>query len=58
MVGHAETSRIGSGVPPPPIDRAESRRTLPVRIETIRGSEERDHAARVYRNTSPEPVWL
>src|SRR5207245_11690646 len=49
MVGQAEMSRIGSGVAPPGIDRPESRRTLPARIETIRDFEERGHATRVYR---------
>ena len=47
--GQAEASRIGSGVVPPEAARAESRRTLPSRIETIRHFEERGHAARVYR---------
>ncbi len=49
MARQAEMSRIGPGVTPPGIDRAESRDNLPARIETIRDCEEQGHAARVYR---------
>ena len=35
MIGHAEMGRIGSGVTPPGIDRADRRRNLPARIGTI-----------------------
>ncbi len=49
MAERAETSRIGSGVSPPGADRAERRRNLPARIETIRHFEERGYAALVYR---------
>ena len=36
MAGRAECSGIGSRVTPPGIDRADRRRNLPARIETIR----------------------
>jgi len=44
VAGQAEARRIGSGVVPPGADRAENRRTLPSRIETIRHFEERGRA--------------
>src|SRR6266436_1463996 len=49
MADRVETSRIGSGVSPPGIDRAEGRCNLPARIGIICDFEGQDHAARVYR---------
>ncbi len=50
MADRVDTSRTDSGVSLPGVEQPESRRNIPVRIDTIRERfEGQGHAARVYR---------